>query len=296
MSATPRWEFVARISAFLGLLGLFAWAYWPTFLDLVHTWETEEDYAHGYLVAPLTCLFLWMRRDRFPGWGNPQILAAVSLVTVALILRLGGSLFYMESLEGWSIPIWIAGAVLLLGGGSFWSWCLPAIGFLFFMVPLPFRAEQMLSFPLQRFAARLSAWALQCMGQPALAEGNTLWLGDQQLEVEQACSGLRILMGIFAIAYAYLILTRRNWWERGLLILTILPITLIANSTRIVVTGLLFQSITDEATKDWAHDMVGWAVLPLAAAMFALVLSYLSMLMREEEVVSVGELVRSRSA
>jgi len=56
---------------------------------------------------------------------------------------------------------------------------------------------------------------LQFLGQPAIAEGNVIYLGDNVLEIAQACSGLRIFIGIGALAYAYVVIVRRTWWEKG---------------------------------------------------------------------------------
>ena len=112
------------------------------------------------------------------------------------------------------LPSWVGGPVAILGS---------SIAFLFFMVPLPYRMSHWLSGPLQRAATLISCWVLQSLGQPALAEGNTILLGEHHLEVEEACSGLRIFMGILAIAFAYIIATRRRWWEQLLILASAFP-------------------------------------------------------------------------
>jgi exosortase len=111
-------------------------------------------------------------------------------------------------------------------------WSAPAVVFLGFMVPLPFRVEGMLSYPLQRIATHASCFALQCLGLPALAEGNTILLGNNHLEVEQACSGLRIFMATIALAFVCVVLVRRSWWESAAPGLGN-PIALLANSLRV---------------------------------------------------------------
>jgi exosortase len=169
---------------------------------------------------------------------------------------------------------------------------MPSVAFLWFMVPLPFSAERWLSLPLQRVATKLSCWALVSLGQPALAEGNTILIGDFRLEVEQACSGLRIFVGVVALAFAYLIIVRRAWWEKALLLVSVIPIALIANSTRIVITALLNQYVSGEAAQRFTHDVAGWVMILYAAGLFALVLWYLGKLVREVELVDVGEVVR----
>ena len=186
----------------------------------------------------------------------------------------------------------IAGTTAFLGGWRLLLWALPSISFLWFMIPLPWRVERLLSGPLQQAVAKLSCWALQCLGQPALSEGNVILLNEHQLEVAQACSGLRIFMGIVALAFAYLVIFRRTWWEKLLLLLCVLPIALAANSIRIVTTGLLYQFTSTELAQKFSHDFAGALMIPLAALLFAAVLWYVDHLFRETEQLDVGELLR----
>lgn len=279
------------------LLGVvFAWAYWPTLVDLVSTWDREPDYSHGYFVVPLAVYFLWARRERFPGIADGWAWPGLILITLSIAVRFLGGRFYVDAVDGWSILFWVAGVIWLLGGWRVLWWGLPSVAFLWFMVPLPWKVERWLSLPLQRVATKISCWVLQGLGQPALAEGNTILLGEDRLEVEDACSGLRIFVGIVALAFAYIILVRRPWWEKVLLLVSVVPIALIANSTRIVVTGLLGQYVSGAAAQEFTHNVAGWVMIPFAAGLFALVLWYLSKLMREVELVDVGTVVRQEGA
>ena len=116
--------------------------------------------------------------------------------------------------------------------------------FLLFMIPLPYPVEVWMKEPLQSIAANLSGWALQCCGLPALIEGNTILLGETTLDVRQSCSGTRIFFGMAAMVFAYLVLTRRSWWEKAVIAVSILPIALATNSLRIVITGLLHEHVS----------------------------------------------------
>jgi len=274
------------------LAATFAWAYWPTLARLVKAWDTQPDYSHGYFVVPLALYFLWARRDNFPGLPNKLAWPGLLLIATSIGVRMFGARYYVDAIDAWSMLFWVAGVVWLLGGRRILWWSLPSVAFLWFMIPLPWHAERWAGLPLQRIATKLSCFVLQSLGQPALGEGNTIFLGDIQLEVEAACSGLRIFVGIFALAFAYVILVRRAWWERIFLLLSAIPIALIAKSTRIVVTGLLHQFVSGEAAEKFTHDVTGWVMIPFAAALFALVLWYLGKLVREVEVVDVGKLVR----
>jgi exosortase len=277
-------------------LALFVWAWWPTLLELERTWNREPDYSHGYLVVPLALVFLWLRRDRFPsGKISPSWLGLLLIAASVGVHSLGG-LWRLGGVDGWSILIWVAGAVCLLGGLRLLFWCLPSIAFLFFMVPLPYRLEHLMSHPLQQVAAKTSGWLLRCLAHPALVDGNTILLGDERLEVAAACSGLRIFVGILALAAAYVIAVRRPWWEKALLLASVVPVALTANTMRIVATGLLYVHTSASTAKSFSHDLAGWTMIPVAAALFAMVLWYIGCLFKEVEVMDMRRLVRRRSA
>lgn len=280
------------VAAAIALLAAFLWAYWPTLTEMVAAWDRVPDYSHGYLVVPVALIFLWVRRDRFPGLSPGVAWGGLVLLAAAFAFRWAAGRFFLGSVDGWSIPLWVGGVVWLLCGWRVFWWSLPSVAFLWFMVPLPFRGERLLSLPLQSVATKISTWTLQLFNQPAISEGHTILLGEHQLEVEQACSGLRIFVGILALAFAYLVLVRRPWWQRGLLLASVLPVALAANATRIVVTGLLYQYASSEAAHRFSHDVAGWAMIPFAAALFGLVLCYVSSLVREVEVADVGALMR----
>src|SRR5262249_62161946 len=112
-----------------------------------------------------------------------------------------------------------------------WSW--PAIAFLFFMIPLPWRVELALGGPLRRAATVASTYVLQTLGQPAYAEGSIIHVEGGQIGVVDACNGLGMLMMFFAFATAVAILSRRSWVDRVLLVLSAIPIALAVNVVRI---------------------------------------------------------------
>jgi exosortase len=282
-----------RIAFAVLLAACGIWSYWPTLANLVRVWSNVSDYAHGFLVLPLALFFLWVRRDRFPGWGESSPLLAVGLLGLSLVLRHAGDAFYFAFLDGWSLVPWAAAVIAFLGGWPLLAWCGPSLVFLLFMVPLPFSLEYELSDPLQRLATLLATCTLQFLGQPGFAEGTVIVLGQQRLEVAQACSGLRLFMGIVALTYAYVVVVQRPLWEKLVLIAAAAPIAILANAARVVATGLLYQQLQPgPAVRAWIHDGAGWGMLALAAGMFWLLLWYLRRLVREEEVMDMAALVK----
>lgn len=278
------------------LAAIFFWCYWPVLVDLVRAWDHQPDYSHGYLVVPIAGYFLWTRRERRPRVSRRYAWIGLVVVCLAVAGRVAGALWYVDAVQGWSIPLWVAGAGWFLGGWPLVRWSLPAVLFLGFMIPLPYGAERLLSLPLQQAATQLSCFLLQCLGQPAIAEGNVVLLNDLQLEVAQACSGLRIFVSIVALAFAFSVLISKPWWIKAGLFLAIVPIALLVNALRIAATGLLHIFISGEVAQSFSHDAAGWLMLPVAAALMGAWIWYLGRLILEVETVSAGELLAPNPA
>ncbi|QDU55667.1 exosortase/archaeosortase family protein [Aeoliella mucimassa] len=259
------------------------WAYWPSILSMVDIWNTRPDYSHGWLVAPLSLIFLYARRDSIP-WTDlsPSIWGAL-LLSLTLLSRWVAGLYYLEPIDNWTLPLALGGALWLVLGTRFIQWCWPSLVFLWFMIPIPYTAERLFSVQLQAIATQLSSAALIMLGVPAISEGNTILVGEHQLFVEEACSGLRIFFGIFALAFAFVLFSRWGWWKKVLVLVAALPVAILANVTRIVTTGLLYQWVSSDAGKTFSHDFAGFAMIPLAALVFWAFLVYLDHLVIEVE-------------
>ena len=209
------------VAAGILLVAGAVWAYWPNLVEMVGIWESQPDYSHGYLVLPLALGLLWLRRDAYPVEGaRPALVAGLLVVGLSVAIRLLAAKFFYGPIDTWSLLIWVAGTVLALWGWRVLWWALPSIFFLWFAMPLPFRVETMLRQPLQRLATELSSMVLVAFGQPAIAEANVIRIGDHVFGVDEACSGLRIFLGIAAFAFVLALLWRTSWIKRILLLLS----------------------------------------------------------------------------
>jgi exosortase len=161
---------------------------------------------------------------------------------------------------------------LLLGGKKALLWAWPAIAFLAFMIPLPFKLQVALANPLQRVATLVSTYGLQTLGFPALSEGNVILINETRIGVVEACSGLSMLVIFFALSTAFCFFVDRPLWQKLVLVLSAIPIALIANITRITVTGIMHETVGHKAADMVFHDLAGWLKMP-----FALVLLWLEL-------------------
>lgn len=284
------------LGAVVVVAAAFVWAYWPTIGQLVAAWQSHADYSHGFLVPPLALLFLYVRRDRMPANWKPAYWAGGLLVLLSILMRWGGARIYLDALDGYSMLIWMAGVVLFFFGWRILWWSAPSLLFLIFMVPLPYRLESALRLPLQELATNISTYALVVLGYPAIADVNVIRVGDHTFGIAEACSGLRIFVGILALAVGYVIAVRRPVWIKALLVLSVLPVTLVANSTRIVVTAMLELRFSSELAHKFSHDIAGVVMIPFAACLFGLILLYLASLVKWEANASVEDVVKRQIA
>ena len=282
------WGYLAAVAV---VVTVFVWMFWPTIRELAAVWEQEPDYSHGYMVAPLAIVLLWLRKDTFPGQLRAPAWLGLVLIAASMAVSIAGKRYFLTPFAGWALVIWVAGACWLLLGRRVFAWALPAIVFLLFMVPLPFKVEQMMSWRLQRISTIASTWMLQLVGQPAIAEGNVVFLKEKVLEVEQACSGLRMFVGIAALAYAFAVATRRPWWEKLLILAIVPPLAMFANSVRVAATGILLQFVSGEAAAKFSHDAAGWAMIGLATVCLGLFMVWLRWIIQDVEVDTARTLI-----
>lgn len=257
---------------------LAAWAYWPTLTYLVSKWNSDPQYSHGFLV-PAFCAYLLSVRPRpKPGTPGPTpvaLAAGLALVGVAMALHLAGGLTAIPYANCLSLLPLLAGAALVYGGTAWLAWSWPAILFLVFMIPLPYFVESAMGGPLLRVATTGSTFFLQVLGQPAVAEGNTILLNEVRLGVVEACSGLRMLMTFFAFSVGAVLLIERTWVEKAVIIASAVPIALLTNVTRITATGLVYMRTENKSVLTFFHDAAGWVMMPVGLALLFFELWYL---------------------
>ena len=259
------------------LLGMaLVWVYWPTLLDCFQRWTTDPRYSHGYLVPLFSGYLLWSWRQKFPkeayrgqNWG-------LVLLGFGLGISFLGTYLFLNGLNGISLLPCVAGLTVLLGGWSVLRWSWPAIAFLLFMLPLPFSVETALANPLQRIATIASTYVLQTIGFTAFSEGNVICLDEIRIGVVEACSGLSMLMLFFALSTALTLIIHRSRVEKGLMLLSAIPIALLANITRITVTAILHKTVSWAVADLVFHDLAGWLMIVLALGLLGIELRVLS--------------------
>lgn len=268
------------------------YALWPTLVWAEMAWRLEPDYSHGYLILPLACILLWLRKDSFPGLKEHCESAGLTLIALSIFMRIAGRLLYMDFLDGYSLVPLIAGIVWYLCGFPALRWSAPAIAFLVLLIPLPYRFETGLSWELQGVATALSTCFLRVLGLPAISEGHTIWIGETQLMVAEACSGMRIFVGMIALAAFWAATVNRSWIDRLVVLGAAIPLALLVNALRITATGVLYDWFPSGESRKIIHDWSGYLMIPLAAALLWATKAYWEKLYRPVQIETAAASLR----
>lgn len=246
---------------------LILWLYGPTLVRLVVQWWQDPNFSHGFLVPLFSIFIVWQGRARFarmtpqPSWTGLLILSFAMLLLV--VGQMGAELF----LTRWSLLFVIAGLMVLFLGWNFFHAALFPWAFLSLMIPIPAILYNQITFPLQLLASRVAAAALSLLGVPVLREGNVITLPSMALEVAEACSGIRSLMSLITLAIIYGFVAEKQVRIRYILVAASVPIAVIANSVRIVGTGLLVQYWNADAAQGYFHASWGWMIFIISLLM-----------------------------
>jgi exosortase len=280
----PAWRFSKNAALVLGALaGFFVFSHWATLVKMAERWSSDPQYSHGFIVPVFALVVLWSRRDLLNGVVWEPAWVGGLLMGIGFALRYIAIPSDIESLDALSLLPTLFGMTLLVGGWSVLRWTWPALAFLGFMMPLPFSAEMAMSQPLRRIATEMSTYVLQTLGCPAWAEGNIIFIDEIPLGVEQACSGLGMLMTFFALATAMAMIVHASLADRLILVASAIPIAILANVIRITATGYAYHlgGRDSQLAQLIYHDLAGWLMMPLAVAMLWLELKLLSRLLIE---------------
>jgi len=265
MRRTTLWPLIASLAVLaVGLL----WAFWPILVAMAERWSNDPRYAHGYLVPVFSLAMLWMRRSQVPGEGLRANSWGLALIALGAAILLVGGYFRVGSIEGLALLAYLGGVAMVLGGWPALRWSWPSIMFLFFMVPLPWRIENALGPPLQWLATLASTFTLQTLGFMAFAEGNVIQLNDAHIGVVEACSGLSMVITFIALSVGTALVVDRPLLDRIVLILSAVPVALLANIARITLTGVLHETIGGQIADKFYHDLAGWVMIPFALVLY----------------------------
>jgi exosortase len=265
----------------LGMVPLLAWFSWHSAHELAERWANEPEYAQGYFVVAFAVILSWLRRAQLPGGKLNGSWWGVWTIALAIAMRLQGPILVTVPLELASLMVCLAGCCLALGGFKLLHWAAPAVLLLLLLLPLPTRMEETVASRLRPAAIDASAYVMQTLGLPAVAERNLILVDESDAQVVEVGSGLGTIITLLAMTWTVVLVARRELWQKVVILLSAVPIGLAINVVRTILTGVVFEVWGTSAAELFFRHLAGWVTLPLAMAILWLECCILGNLIHE---------------
>ena len=280
-SPEGRWRTIGLGVSMAVLIAL----YWENLKHFTFVWSNDDNYSHGWLVAPL-CIFFANQaaQQRSRSADAPShssgLMLGLLLIVAGLCGRLVTVFLPIGLVADGSLIVCLAGVIALICGTETFKKYAFSIGFLVFMIPLPVALYTMLANPLQLVVSKVASVVMTTAGIPVLCEGNMMTLpGDIRMFVAEACSGMRQLTGFLALTAAVAYLSGKPIWYRIILIASAIPVAMVANIARVIVTGLVMYYVDPNYAKGAWHTVEGMALMMAGLALLQLEMGVLNALM-----------------
>ena len=241
--------------------------FYDNMASLWGTWLTNENYGHGLFVPFIALYLAWEKKDRLRECDGKGVWLGFFILIVGMTLFMAGqlaTLFVVQHLALWVVIVGLVVAVLGHRGGTMLAF---PLGLLVTAIPLPQFLFQGLSTQLRAISSTLGVTCLQIVGITAFQDGNVIDLGPIQLQVVEACSGLRFLFPLMTLALLCAYFLHDRLWKRIFLFLSSIPIAILLNGFRIGMIGILVEWWGRGAADGFIHLFEGWIVFLAGVAL-----------------------------
>jgi len=245
----------------LVLLGI-AVLYVPSLVDATRNAESADDIINSLFVLGLSGTFLYLRVRSLLLAGtfgqHPARIGGGLLLAIGLLFYLLGRSQQLPTFEFGSVIPVLAGIVAIFFGfrtlGRLWA----VLFLLLFLIPLPPSVAADITQPVKLAVSAATEWLLHGFGYPIARDGAVLAIGQYQLLVADACSGLRSLFTLEALGLMYVTyLGHTSALRNTLLGLLIIPVSFTANTLRVVTLTLITYYFGDGAGQGFLHNFAG---------------------------------------
>lgn len=250
----------------VGAAALLVAVFYDGLKVMVEWWSGNAEYNHGFALPFVAAVLVWQKKHLLETQPFEGSWTGLLIVLAGIGLYAAGQLSTLYIVVQYSFLVTLAGLLLaLMGWKAFRIVCVPLL-ILFFMVPLPVFLYQRLSGELQLISSQIGVAVIRLFGISVLLEGNVIDLGNYKLQVAEACSGLRYLFPLTALAFIAAYLFHGALWKRMVIFLSSIPITILMNSFRIGVIGVLVDRWGQSMAEGFLHDFEGWVIFMACTA------------------------------
>jgi exosortase A len=242
----------------------FVLAYHDVLFWLMDDWDLDEEYSHGWLVVPIALYLAWERREQLARVPLRPSRWGLALLAFSLAALAAGTLAAETFVTRMSIVLTAVAAIMYVAGIEHVKILRFPLAFLLLMIPIPGIIFNRVVFPLQLVASDFGARSLAAAGIPVFREGNLINLAHMNLDVAEACSGIRSLISLFTLSLLYGYFTEPRTAVRMLLLVSTIPVAIVANGLRVAATGVAANFYGAGVAEGFFHSFSGWIVFVVA--------------------------------
>ena len=243
--------------------------YAPVISHLIWQWAHDDDMGHGFFVPVVSAYLIWQRRAELSVVKPTPNYWGLVLVILGAVQMMLGTLSAQIFIARVAFMVSLIGAIWFLGGTRTLKVLAFPLFLLIFMIPIPAIIYAKLTLPLQLFASSVAETVLSFVGIPVLRDGNVLELASEKLSVVEACSGIRSLLTLSYLALVYGYFFDGKVWMRWVLLIATVPIAIVANATRVTLTGMISEW-RPALAHGFFHTVEGWVLFLVAGLMLML--------------------------
>ena len=235
---------------------------------------SQEHYSHFVLIPFVSLYLLYMDRGTIFSRIHYSTGTGITLVVAGILIYLvtlswGQQLNQNDYLCLMMISFLasLLGAFIACYGASAARAASFPLLFLLFMIPIPSLLLDQVVYALQWGSAWTSAWLFQLTSVPFLKEGLVFALPGLTIEVAKECSGIRSSMALVICGVLAGHFFLRSGWQKGFLMLVIIPLTVLKNGIRIVTLSLLYIYVDEGFMTGNLHQRGGIVFFLMALAL-----------------------------
>jgi exosortase D (VPLPA-CTERM-specific) len=265
----------------IAIYGFLLFITYHSSLDyLLRKWH-EEDFTYCYMIPLIVLYLIWEKRKilaekpSLPSWKGSAPLV------LGILLFFLGDLASEYTLQFFSLWLVMVGLCWLhLGWKKLKLISFPVVFSLAMFVP-PNALYAPLTLKLKLISSQIGVLMMQMYGLSAYREGNVIDLGFTQLQVVDACSGLRYVIPLFVMGILMAYYYKAAFWKKAFLVASTIPLSIITNSLRIASVGILYQFWGPAVAEGFFHDFSGWFIFMASLAFLLLEMWLLKKIFRE---------------
>jgi len=261
IARTDRWTaWHVTAATVMGALAVIATS--DAWSDIFLMARKNEEYSHIFLVPFVAAAMIYVRRARARYCKPTGTALGFFIAGLGWGVHVFGFHHNYESLWHLGAVLVLVGCVLSVFGKHALFRFFPAFAVLIFLVPVPGMIRLKIAAPLQTWTAQISELLLNAVNLGVTRSGNQLLIGDQAVNIAEACNGLRMVFALILVSYFFCFALPLINPVR-FIILAVSPVAAIfCNVLRILPTVWMYSH--SRHAGDVFHNYSGWLMLPIS--------------------------------